>query len=394
MGLLLFSLIIFFTYKLQVVKLLLILVLILPSLGKKYYLSKKISKWVGVLVGLELFAILVAVINGNPEPFVSFRVMVLWPILYLFLIRIISFEFWEKLDVFISYALLLLIVIGFFSCVRFNLLGAFDSKFLNFESIVRPDYPIISIGGGGVVIFMIVYFYVFPKWLLGLSKVPKIDMLNSILGVLFVLMTSRRALILNIGLVFVIIALLFLFSSGKLKKEKMHFSKYLPFLVVIVVIGAGYLIQQSLLDLDFMHEFVKSAFETEEDGDRKMQATALINGWLESPIWGNGVGVNASVARSNIPGAYELTYLAMLFAKGIIGFVGFWILVIRLVGWSFRIALSDTKYRTGLCVIVSLVMFLIANASNPYLGSFDFLWVLFWPLLFVNMYEKEKRLSR
>ena len=40
-------------------------------------------------------------------------------------------------------------------------------------------------------------------------------------------------------------------------------------------------------------------------------------------------------------------------------------------------------------------MFLIACASNPYLGSFDFMYVLFWPLAYVNAYDRDiSRLRR
>ncbi len=44
--------------------------------------------------------------------------------------------------------------------------------------------------------------------------------------------------------------------------------------------------------------------------------------------------------------------------------------------------------------MVGLVAFLIANTTNPYLGKFDYMWVIFIPVMFIHTYKLEKRRSK
>jgi len=41
--------------------------------------------------------------------------------------------------------------------------------------------------------------------------------------------------------------------------------------------------------------------------------------------------------------------------------------------------------------LVGMISFLIGNATNPYLGKFDFMWVIFVPVLIINLYKLENR---
>jgi membrane protease YdiL (CAAX protease family) len=115
---------------------------------------------------------------------------------------------------------------------------------------------------------------------------------------------------------------------------------------------------------------------------------SLLEGWLHSPIIGSGFGAVASFVRSpSQPWAYELSYNALLFQAGIIG----GLLYLAGVAWIFWQCLEVTQ-RSPLSVsmrpvIVGSICFLLANATNPYLAKFDYLWILFLPLAYVNFWR-------
>ena len=120
---------------------------------------------------------------------------------------------------------------------------------------------------------------------------------------------------------------------------------------------------------------------------RTSQFSALVSGWLENPIFGAGHGTSVRVIRSNEqPYAYELSYLALLFHTGLVGFLLYASGVIWIFYNGVRLIQSgDELAKRGLPVYVGTACFLIANATNPYLEKFDYMWVIFLPLAFINV---------
>lgn len=112
---------------------------------------------------------------------------------------------------------------------------------------------------------------------------------------------------------------------------------------------------------------------------RTSQFSALVSGWLENPIFGAGHGTSVRVIRSNEqPYAYELSYLALLFHTGLVGFLLYASGVIWIFYNGVRLIQSgDELAKRGLPVYVGTACFLIANATNPYLEKFDYMWVIF-----------------
>lgn len=47
-----------------------------------------------------------------------------------------------------------------------------------------------------------------------------------------------------------------------------------------------------------------------------------------------------------------------------------------------------------LAVLTGVSGLLIANATNPYLAKFDFMWVLFLPLAIINRHLLEKSIEK
>lgn len=122
---------------------------------------------------------------------------------------------------------------------------------------------------------------------------------------------------------------------------------------------------------------------------RHEQFFALLHGWMESPIIGAGHGATAisSLRSDEQPWAYELSYMALLFQTGVLGIAIYgaavsWIFV---RGVTLMRRLPDSA---GLLVptLSGLACFLVANATNPYLLKFDYLWTLFLPVAIINAY--------
>ena len=87
---------------------------------------------------------------------------------------------------------------------------------------------------------------------------------------------------------------------------------------------------------------------------------------------------------------YELTYVALLFQTGIIGVLAYLGLLFWPVYKGAQL-LKKTNEEAGLFIIPSIVgcaCFLIANATNPYLQSYDFMWALFLPIAIINFFMK------
>lgn len=396
-GLFLYGMIVVFAYKFILVKIAIMMLMIFGGIvSGNFYASKRIKLWVYIYISYNIFIFLYSVIRGNPAPYTNINIDIVEPILYSLLVFIIPANFLVLFRKAIPYYLLMVILVGFVADLRFNLLGALDGELLFYEAELRPGFPILTLSGAGVVTFMVLYFYLLSSYILNINKHNLISFLCLLLGVPFILLTSRRALIFNFVLVFVVLwFVVSIWRPKQFKKERKNLYKYSFLLIVLVCAIVIYLVSLNLLNVDFL-TFIQSAFESDEGGPRTEQSKALIEGWLENPIIGNGVGVNAKVIRSDdVVGAYELGYHAMLFSKGIIGLALFLFLVWVSIKWVFNISIKNIGLRDGICVVISLIMFLIACASNPYLGSFDFMYVLFWPLAYVNAYDRDiSRLRR
>lgn len=118
----------------------------------------------------------------------------------------------------------------------------------------------------------------------------------------------------------------------------------------------------------------------------------LIESWKINPILGSGTGANAGISRSQIPGMYELSYFAMLFNRGIVGFVVFFLQILFINYFGIRLLMKKSIYEYYIiATLIAFNLFLVANATNPYLYSFDHLWIMFFPIILFNIASRENR---
>ncbi|HEY1660374.1 MAG TPA: hypothetical protein VGG14_18625 [Candidatus Sulfotelmatobacter sp.] len=120
---------------------------------------------------------------------------------------------------------------------------------------------------------------------------------------------------------------------------------------------------------------------------RNQQFYALTRGWLDQPIFGAGLGASVvgSIRSETMPWSYELSYVALLYQTGIVGFLVYAAAIV----WTFWrgiqvIGEGGQPAQIMIPLLVGLCGLLIANGTNPYLGCFDEMWTLFLPLAVIN----------
>ena len=120
---------------------------------------------------------------------------------------------------------------------------------------------------------------------------------------------------------------------------------------------------------------------TSRDQIRQLQSSALLNGWLDSPLVGHGLGsYTSSIIRDENKWAYEMTYHAMLFQQGIVGFIVFFAMQIYSISriaklYKIKILTLEDSYPW----IAGLISILIASSVDPYFGKMGCLWMLYFP---------------
>jgi len=158
---------------------------------------------------------------------------------------------------------------------------------------------------------------------------------------------------------------------------------------IMLISISSYILQ---LDISLLLDRLSAGFDfdnpTNESAYRRNeQFHALIDGWLENPLIGAGHGA-AAIDNKNLEEmqwAYELSYLALLFQVGIIGFLVYLISIIWMIIKLIQKLKKNQEYSIIILpILVGLICFLIANATNPYLLKFDYLWVIFLPLAYLN----------
>jgi hypothetical protein len=120
-----------------------------------------------------------------------------------------------------------------------------------------------------------------------------------------------------------------------------------------------------------------------------LQHAALIEGFEGQYLLGSRFGGLTDVIGSDErPWTYELTYSRIPFNSGVIGVLS----LATIFSYYFLAAIlkirSSSHKNIYLPLMAGLLAVLIASASNPYLSSFDFVFVLSIIPLILNTKEK------
>lgn len=205
-----------------------------------------------------------------------------------------------------------------------------------------------------------------------------------ILTILSAAVSGRRAFWLIILLSPFIISFLLL-VSGQYRALKKIMKIFLPLLIIVLAMSFTF-----VFDIGGLGKAFLSVSEEFSSGPRHDQFSVLMTEWMEKPLLGHGAGAAAEgiIRSKKMAWSYELSYVALLFSTGIIGIC----IYSAAVAWIF-ISGNSIVRRTPeaapilLPSLAALAGFLIANATNPYLEQFDYLWTLFLPVAVINAYR-------
>lgn len=406
---LLFFLMLVFPYMFMGIKILIILIIIFFFIHQliikkktKINLDRSYIKWILLYWSMNLLFLSLGILRGNPGVNYYWTTNIIWPILYLLYCILIDDEVIIKRLFITSYiAYITIICIGILVFLQGNnfIPTLFNEESIGFNLGDRPLFAFQSIQGGCIVSFIFLFPFYLSMFIMN-NKISNhfVDLVVLILSFIFLFATSRRALILS--LIYLPI-LIYIYIKGT-KNKFPHFDYGKSVMKLIIVFATPFILillfslYIGILDTEMLYDFVLSAFTDDNvqkgTDERSLQFIALIEGWLQSPFWGAGTGVDTSITRSEIPGAYELSYVALLFERGIIGFIVYALQFIYLLIKGKQLSKCNSNLQTILISYnVAFISFLIANASNPYLGAYDHLWVLFLFVALQNIILKKNQ---
>jgi O-antigen ligase len=384
-----------------VILMLLMLIVMYKIIKNEIHLTKEIAFLSMIsFIGSGLF-ILNGMVNSNPGAIPSATVFIMWPIVYILLLGVNNsidiFKTFDKIMLFSSYFISIYGV--------YFLLGnaSVIAEGLFFNIFPEDAYMGIGLSDGVVSVSMINFSsllflgpFIFTKFLFSKNfKTTLIYIVALLLLIGIVFLSGRRALLVTqIFSLLLIYFISFYINSKeikyKIRKRLIHlfiYSSIFSFLVFNIVLYY-YEIDFSLFWNNLIEGFSFGSSNDESTQIRTEQFESLIDGWLSSPLFGNGLGAVASVIRdSNQPWAYELTYISLLFQTGIVGVLFYLLLVFYIIWQSIKLMKNKINIEYILPYLIGMISFLIGTASNPYLFKFDYMWVIFLPIMLINTYK-------
>lgn len=333
---------------------------------------------------------------GNPGALANTTIFLIWPVLYLFFMtKCRSISVIDGLVKVIIYGGLIVLAenIIFFGNNFFLNSGLIEELgeqlgfrygiydgFTEYYSPSQSYLPYFLYFSSSMLLVPHSRIGVEDKWLITMA----------IASAIMILISGRRAMWLTLGL-------LPIYLMCILKICKLQGFSILKILSLCVFVGGIlFFALINFFDLDFMTVELLSAFDmytNDSNLERVLQNKSLMNDFLSSPIIGQGIGfVSAYVRTPDHPWEYELVYQYLLASFGLVGMAFLCIPFMWILNKSINIVKRTGSYTELIIPAISgLFVFLIINATNPYLLKFDFLWIFFLPIIILNQIRVETR---
>lgn len=402
-GLLLFFMMLFVPTAYKEIKIVLLgltigIILIGILKTKRTNLAPQTLMWVITWACSGLLFMTIGAFNSNPGALRVGSVYVLWPFLYLlFMMGASRLEVINKL---FKVLVISSIFIGLYalSYILYSygwLPGTFYINLdLNQSIGFYTGLIAYSMSNTSTLLFLIPFLM---SLIMISNKLPGIRVgkftiiFGLIMGLLLTILSGRRILqLLVLGT-----PILIFFYQGFVKKiDRKKFKKVakntLIALCLCVVVMYVFLNQVYGINIQTIMADMKDGFNFSSDASgmlRSGQFFALLEGWSQSPFFGVGHGASAPNFIRSIeqPWAYELSYVAYLYHTGIVGFLIYAAQLLWIIIMGIKIIKSKSILRYYMLpVLVGTTCFLVANATNPYLAKYDYMWVLFLPLTIIN----------
>jgi len=201
------------------------------------------------------------------------------------------------------------------------------------------------------------------------------------------ILSGRRALLLTMVLGPAIAFIVTYRRHPRLEKRKGSRRWWIPLAVILVALLWLY-VAANLVGIRYYEGVISSIFDFTENQSnliRVYQYRSLIDGIFNAPFLGHGAGAAASYISSyKWPWMYELYYIAFIFQYGIVGFF-IYALGIAYLCWQLICSVRQNGRASFEYYLLSgFIAFMIANATNPYLSTFDYMWIIFIPYAIAN----------
>lgn len=336
----------------------------------------------------------VGVIHGNNELaiieslrlFFAYYIINLVFVLYLF--KRIRFVY---VDILFSLATICIFTTAVLAIYNISLFPQWFIEEMNLRIGVYDGYIQNTAHHIGMLSLTVPYLMVVSVY--NVSSVYKLVWFALMLGIITIILSSRRAVYLAI--VLIPLTLLFVhYLSHKRMAEKIAnlyslFFAYFVLFSLSILIFYTYYTDYFLVFFDRILEAIQQVSEKNYVSERALQSVSLLKGFSEYPLLGSGFGGTVDVVRnSDRPWIFELSYHNLLFNIGIVGFF----LFVVLNGYTLKILTSKLRKNENkdkyhmIAIIVSVVSMYVISYSNPYISSsYDFLFVNFlMPLLYLK----------
>ncbi|WP_157599862.1 hypothetical protein [Shewanella denitrificans] len=340
-------------------------------------------------------------LNGNAGAFRVISTQVLWPLCYLFISTLsLQVNFFIYFTRTLIFSLVCIVIYTFIylghdvGIVPGFLYFELDQgqSFGLYEGFI--EYKLHTITS---LIFLVPMLFHITWNDISQKKIHLPKIFLCFLSLILVFLTGRKAF----WLIILLLPIIIVFSNLVLNSKRLPYnpivllfkSPILICLLFFVVATMTYILFNKFglnintLFNEFVNGFDPEASAGANSNLRTIQFHSLMSGWYDSNlIFGSGNGGQVEVVRDvDMPWAYELTYIYMLFSTGLFGvlFFLFWFIcgILRL-----RLAmLSDSYLSISIPpMLTGVFCIMIASATNPYFAKFDYLWIVCLPHLLVD----------
>lgn len=389
-----------------------ILFVILIFFTKKIKMNNFVFIWIIAFILYYSLWITIGSLNGAKGAIDYFRVNIVWVLLYALFISVINESFVQKIFKTIMLTNFLICVHVFIAfltgmgIVNPTLISMLDTGtnvgiHTGYSQITSHHIGTLFFTAPFVIILTMFSYYKTKKENhLPLTSISFIFLLiNSLSSLLIIFISGRRALLFSVVISLLLFILyLFIKQIGKIKKEN---SYSLSFLLKIYLTPAISLFTLYLISYIYKYfnpnwefslylERINTAITLNGESARSDQLMSFYRNIAENPFLGTGFGIGLPdfVRDFQKPWVYEYSYHLLAYNTGVIGLLIYFTLIFIMIIKFCRVRFLNKEYK--IAILVGFISFMIGNYSNPYLQSFDFMWVLFLPLLLINLYEEKK----
>lgn len=341
----------------------------------------------------------------NPGAFQVASVYVVWPIVYLLLAAsIVTIATVQSLFRTMVYCTAAIGVYG--SAYILSAAGYLPSIIAEYavdqSQVFTPKYGLLS-GASMTTLAPLGFLVPFGFALLATwpqAKTPIISRFWLILALCaaaaLALLSGRRGLLVSIALAPIVTLVIVVIIRRK--ASGLVTGKPILWLVIVFLIGMTGSILFSIGPLNHLYGYIVELENQsgQSDSIRSAQIGMIWDAFADKPFFGHGFGATLPdmVRDPYKPWEFEATYFSLLYSTGIIGFViylGAVVVPMSSVVVEIYRDFSGVITPYAIPVLVGEVCFLIGASVNPTLTKFDALWVLFAPIVLLNVAAMVRR---